>query len=434
MNDTILSRLSQFWIYYQNILFPFLREEDHLEPTPVLEKVIRVLEFTKIESFIPSTKGYVGRPTKDRAAIARSFVAKAVLNLPTTEMLIDRLRIDRVLRRICGFESVKHVPDASRFSRAFAEFAELGLPAKVHEALIRSQLKGHISGHNAIDSTAIEAREKPVSKAKAIESTKQETTPQITLIPDPSTIIETKDAKIVVPITTDAVDPPVPSVVLTVAATTDATIAMPKSNETTTEEPPKKKVGRPPKGEKQSEKPNLIKKQIIQSIEKAIENLPTQCDVGTKKNSKGHKVSWIGYKLHIDTIDGDIPIAAVLTSASVHDSQVAIPLIRIANERVIYFYDLADAAYCSSEIRNESRRQGNVPIIDHNPRNGNKIEFLPHEAERYKNRSQAERVNSFLKDNHGGCHVRVKGATKVFSHLMFGILVIAAEQILRLFS
>ena len=34
-----------------------------------------------------------------------------------------------------------------------------------------------------------------------------------------------------------------------------------------------------------------------------------------KKNSKGYKISWIGYKLHIDVADRGIPISAVLTSA-----------------------------------------------------------------------------------------------------------------------
>jgi hypothetical protein len=36
-----------------------------------------------------------------------------------------------------------------------------------------------------------------------------------------------------------------------------------------------------------------------------------------------------------------------------------------------------------------------------------------------------------LKNNHGGRHVRVRGAPKVYTHLMFGILVMAAEQLLR---
>src|SRR5277367_1447528 len=44
------------------------------------------------------------------------------------------------------------------------------------------------------------------------------------------------------------------------------------------------------------------------------------------KNSKGYKESWTGYKLHIDVACGQIPVACILTSASTHDSQVAIPL------------------------------------------------------------------------------------------------------------
>ena len=153
-----------------------------------------------------------------------------------------------------------------------------------------------------------------------------------------------------------------------------------------------------------------------------------------RRTACGFKETWTGYKLHIDTADGDIPVTAILTSASVHDSQAAIALMRLTGERVTYLYDLADAAYCSGVLREVSRQEGHVPLIDHNPRRGEKIEFAPHEAERYKARSQAERVNSLLKDNHGGRHVRVRGAPKVYvyTHLMFGILVIAAEQILRL--
>jgi len=57
-----------------------------------------------------------------------------------------------------------------------------------------------------------------------------------------------------------------------------------------------------------------------------LADLPQRCAVGVKRNAKGHQGSWIGYKLHIDTADGEIPISCVLTSASVHDSQVALPL------------------------------------------------------------------------------------------------------------
>lgn len=74
---------------------------------------------------------------------------------------------------------------------------------------------------------------------------------------------------------------------------------------------------------------------------------------------------------------------------------------------------------------------GHVPLIDHNPRKGEKIEFTPSEAQRYKERSQAVRTNARLKDDYGGRHIRVRGNAKVMSHLMFGILALTADQILR---
>ena len=265
----------------------------------------------------------------------------------------------------------------------------MALPARVHEALIRAQLGDQLIGHIARDSTEIEAREQPAPKGVADAPAA------------PPGLFDT-----VVSEAAPAAAEPVPA--------------------------PAKKRGRPRTGEERAKEPTVIERQVGQSVAESLAQLPTACDVGSKKNSKGFKETWTGYKLHIDTADGDIPVTAILTSASMHDSQAAIPLMRLTGERVTYLYDLADAAYCSGVIRAVSRQEGHVPLIDHNARRGEKIEFAPHEAERYKARSQAERVNSLLKDNHGGRHVRVRGAPKVYTHLMFGILVIAAEQLLRL--
>ncbi|MBF0141627.1 MAG: transposase, partial [Magnetococcales bacterium] len=67
--------------------------------------VVTVLEVVRIEDHIPFRYQWLlGRPPADRQALARAFVAKAVLNLPTTVMLIDRLDCDPCLRRICGWE------------------------------------------------------------------------------------------------------------------------------------------------------------------------------------------------------------------------------------------------------------------------------------------------------------------------------------------
>jgi hypothetical protein len=58
--------------------------------------------------------------------------------------------------------------------------------------------------------------------------------------------------------------------------------------------------------------------------------------------------------------------------------------------------------------------------------------MLPHEAERYKVRSSAERANSRLKEDFGANNIMVKGHSKVAQHLMLGVIVLFADQLLRL--
>ncbi len=159
------------------------------------------------------------------------------------------------------------------------------------------------------------------------------------------------------------------------------------------------------------------------------------CDVGTQKNSKGYKESWIGYKLHADVSDCCLPISVALTAASVHDSQVAIPLMKLTSERVDYLYDLGDAAsYDAQPIYEVSRSLGHVPIIDKNGRRKGVIPMAPHEAARYRERSGAERFNSRLKDDFGAGNVMVRGAEKVRLHLMFGVIALFADQLLKLIN
>jgi len=116
----------------------------------------------------------------------------------------------------------------------------------------------------------------------------------------------------------------------------------------------------------------------------------------------------------------------------VHDSRVALPLTRISAQRVDACYELMDAAYCSTVIREEIQAAGRVPLIDHNPRKGEKREFAPHEAQRYKTRSGAERCNARLKDEFGARHVQVRGHAKVMCHLMLGVVALCADQFTRL--
>ena len=198
-------------------------------------------------------------------------------------------------------------------------------------------------------------------------------------------------------------------------------------------EKPKPKRGRPKKGEiREPKEPRRLEMQPNRSLEENLADLPTACDIGTKKNSKGHCEHWIGYKFHADVVDGEIPVSLVLTSASVHDSQAAIPLAQMTAGRIVNLYDLMDAAYDSEPIRRYSRSLGHVPLIDSNPRKGEKLPMERASDKRYDQRTSVERVFSMLKDNHGGKTVRVRGAAKVMTHLMFGLLVITATQLFRL--
>jgi hypothetical protein len=198
----------------------------------------------------------------------------------------------------------------------------------------------------------------------------------------------------------------------------------------------------------EKKEPRRLERQADMSLAEMLSDLPTHCAVGTKRNAKGHTTSWIGYKLHLDVADGDIPISAVLTSASLHDSQAAIPLATMTASRVINLYDLMDSAYDAPEIKAKSLALGHVPIIDPHPRNvpGGKKAIAAEargrrnagyalaEDVRYNERSAAERVNSGLKDDFGGRYVRVRGHAKVFCHLMFGVLALAIDHLMRLIT
>lgn len=309
-----------------------------------------------------------GRRPADRSNIARAFLAKAVFNFPFTTCLRDRLLHDPVLRRLCGWESAAQIPNESTFSRAFATFAATEFAQQVHAALIQRTQSERLVGHILRDSTAIEAREKPQPK------------PAKKKAPD--------------------------------ARRSHHKTKKPKSPEQMT------RLERQCSG--------------TMTLEQMLAELPRVCDVGCKTNSKGSKNFWIGYKLHLDVADGQIPISCVLTSASVGDTQVAVPLALQTAQRVTSLYDLMDAGYDSEQIREHSVSLGHVPIIPRQKRGSQpRPEMAPHEKVRFRERTGVERVYGRLKEEFGGQFVRVRGAAKVMAHLMFGILALTADQIFR---
>ena len=182
------------------------------------------------------------------------------------------------------------------------------------------------------------------------------------------------------------------------------------------------------------------------STAEMVGELPKARDVGAKRNAKGYRESWRGYRLHIDAADGDVPVSRLLTSASLHDSQAAIPLARMTAERVDHRYGLMDAACDSREIGAHARMAGRVAVIDANPRRDAALRarlateardrrragHVRHDRVRHGQRSSVERVNSALRDSYGGRHVRVRGNLKVACHLMFGVLALTVHRLMRL--
>lgn len=372
----LLRDLQDAWGHIQAGLFPWLRDvagplQEHHEHFAL------VLELTRIERFVVHGDGRPGRPKEDRAALARAFIAKAQLNFPTTSLLIRQLEIDHTLRRMCGWEHACVVPSEATFSRAFAEFAASELPSRVHAAMIEATHRRRIVEHVTRDATAIEARERPV-KAEAAKRCRRKRPPR--------------------------------------------------------------------KGEPGYEGLPRLRRQQDMTLCEMLADLPVHCAVGKKPNARGNTSFWVGYKLHLDIADGAIPVTALLTSASLNDSQAAIPLAIMTARRITNLYDLMDSAYDAPEIRAGIRALGRVPIIPEQVRRDEAkkrareaerrarkvLGWEPPEATRLRRRSADERVNARLKDEFGGRFVRVRGHAKVMCHLMFGILVLAADQLMRL--
>jgi Transposase domain (DUF772) len=256
--------VAQFAQVLQESLFPTLESATGSLPATMrlLASIIAMIPLGRILS---TQRAATGRPARDRCAMATAFVAKAVLNLGTTRDLIGRLRVDEPLRRLCGWTSPGAIPHESKFSRAFAQFAATELPQQLHEAVIAATQKDRLIGHIARDATAIPVRER---YPETPQQRKQRKHPE-------------------------------------------------KAGR-------KKKAGRPkgrPARAKATQRGTRIQRQRFQKLEGMLRDLPRACDRGVKRTTAGHEQTWRGYKLHLDVADGQLPIIALLTSASVHDSQ-----------------------------------------------------------------------------------------------------------------
>ncbi len=241
---SLRSSIPDAWWRFQGELLPSLTGE--VGPLGVRHtKSVAVLDLVEGGRHVHHGHRGVGNPPADRRALARAFVAKAVWDMPTTTVLVDRLRHHPTLRRLCGWSRVSEVPGEPAFSRALPWFAEIRLPERMHGAPGRSDCSGPVVGHISRDPPATVGRERPAPKPKP-------------------------------------------------------------------EERPKRKRGRPKKGEERPREPTRLERRPRggMTATEMADGLPKACGIGTKRNAKGYRESWRGYRLHIDAADGASPSAA----------------------------------------------------------------------------------------------------------------------------
>lgn len=138
---------------------------------------------------------------------------------------------------------------------------------------------------------------------------------------------------------------------------------------------------------------------LAEEPENSFSALEMRCSVTAKQNAKGTKQWFVGYKAHLAVDDHGIIVSYAVTGANVHDSRLAIPLLRMADMNCTFLYALMDGGYSSGRIESFVRDSGKVPVIDFKAsRNGDKPEMDPAKKYRYRSRTTVERTNSEMKE------------------------------------
>jgi transposase len=261
------------------------------------------------------------------------------------------------------------VPSLPTFSRRHSLLAEKGTSQTAHEHMIKENLASSMIGHISRDSTAIAVRSKVVKAKKEISRSTEK----------------------------------------------------------------KYKRGRPRKDEVRPEKPlQRIAKQAQQSPEKSLSEISKKCQWGCKINSQGNKYYWKGYKLHLDVTDFGLPVTALFTGANVHDSQLAIPMEQLTEQRCTFLYSVMDSAYDAKIIHKFIRERNRIPIIDpHTRKNGIVCPLDPAKKQRFKVRSSVERANAHLKDWHIPDRICFRSDRKIEFVVMNAVLVLSAIKLIQ---
>lgn len=156
---------------------------------------------------------------------------------------------------------------------------------------------------------------------------------------------------------------------------------------------------------------------------------------GAKLDTASKKKFYFGYKLHLlaDT-QYELPIAANVTNASIHDSRVASRV--FSNARYTYSkfgpqYVIADAGYSSQKLRRLIKNQYRAePIIKVNPSHKKALFPETEEWKRiYDRRTSIERIFARLKGYRRLNNINVRRLRKVTVHCFLSLVVVQAQAL-----
>lgn len=158
MKLNLRQQITRFAQVLQSTLFPIL-EEELGELSVSARHLVATLEMIPLARFVPSGRGWMGRPSKDRYAIACAFVAKAVYGFRNHATTVGgsgkRWATAAHLWLGASAASTARVDFFTRLRRVRA----YGTAAVRALGLIAETQKDRLIGHIARDSTAITARE-----------------------------------------------------------------------------------------------------------------------------------------------------------------------------------------------------------------------------------------------------------------------------------
>ncbi len=173
---------------------------------------------------------------------------------------------------------------------------------------------------------------------------------------------------------------------------------------------------------------------MAETPEISIAELEKRCSLTAKQNSKGQRQWFIGYKAHMACDDFGVPVAYTVTGACVHDTQAAIPLMKLTQRNFDFFYTLMDKGDVSADIEAYVQKIGRRAIIAQRTYRGRPPPQMdPPTALRYEARTIIERTNGELKDGYLPVKLYRKGEQARYD-ISLAILLTTIKKVLAVVS